>query len=74
MLNSVYVKYVTKVQMFLTAIKILSLVVIIVAGILDFARHGHSIESLKTPFEGSVWDAREIAVALYSGVFAYIGW
>ena len=73
LLNSVYVRYVTKVQTFLTALKVASLIMIICIGIVDLVLHDPS-GNLKQPFKNSNWNAGAISVALYTGHFTYGGW
>ncbi|KAI0230632.1 Large neutral amino acids transporter small subunit 1 [Lamellibrachia satsuma] len=71
-LNSCYVRYVTRVQIFLTAAKMAALSLIIVSGTIHIAKGNHT--NFTDPFEGSTTDPAAIAVALYSGMFTYGGW
>ena len=69
-----YVKYVTKVQTFLTAVKLAALLMIICMGVSFFVLKDGSTENLREPFEGSNWNPGAISVALYTGTFTYGGW
>lgn len=71
-LNSCYVRYVTRVQIFLTAAKMAALALIIVSGAVHIAKGNYT--NFTNAFEGSKTDPAALAVAVYSGIFTYGGW
>ena len=73
-LNSVYVKYVAKVQTFLTAVKVTALAMIICMGVAFFIMTKDGVANLSHPFKDSNWNPGAISVALYTGSFTYGGW
>ncbi|KAL3859651.1 hypothetical protein ACJMK2_009864 [Sinanodonta woodiana] len=71
-LNCVYMKYVTKVQTFLSSTKLLALLILIGGGILMIA-NGHT-GSFVNSFEGTTKEPGQIAVSILYAVFSYGGW
>ncbi|KAL8574591.1 hypothetical protein ACOMHN_061591 [Nucella lapillus] len=71
-LNCVYMKYVTKIQTFLSATKILALLIIIVGGIYQLAIG--NTENFQTTFEGTSQEPGQWAVAIFYSIFSYGGW
>jgi amino acid transporter len=63
----------TSIQKVLTAAKVLSLVVIGVMGLIYFNSH-HSGSFSKPLFEGTTTDPGNLALALFSALWAYDGW
>ncbi|XP_066940607.1 large neutral amino acids transporter small subunit 1-like [Macrobrachium rosenbergii] len=70
-INCVSVRLTMRIQTMFTAAKLLALVIIIVAGVLHLGR-GHT-ENLDRAWEGE-HNIGGLALALYSGLFAYGGW
>ncbi|XP_076448817.1 large neutral amino acids transporter small subunit 1-like isoform X2 [Babylonia areolata] len=71
-LNCVYMKYVTKIQTFLSGTKILALLIIIVGGIYELAQG--NTENFQTMFEGTTQEPGQWAVAIFYSIFSYGGW
>ncbi|XP_064598915.1 Y+L amino acid transporter 2-like [Liolophura sinensis] len=71
-LNCVYVKYVTKVQTFLSSTKLIALLIIIVGGIYRMAMG--DVENFEDPFEGTTKEPGQMALAVFSAIFSYGGW
>ncbi|OWF41468.1 B(0,+)-type amino acid transporter 1 [Mizuhopecten yessoensis] len=70
--NCISVRLAARVQIFFTFVKLLGLVVIIVGGIwwMSTGKFG----SLVTGFDGTTNDVQDVALAVYSGLWAYDGW
>ncbi|XP_041358975.1 large neutral amino acids transporter small subunit 1-like [Gigantopelta aegis] len=71
-LNCINVTWATKVQVVITGCKLIALGIIIITGFVWIAR-GH-VENFKSSFEGSDYSASAVAIAFYSGFWAYGGW
>ncbi|XP_020295152.1 b(0,+)-type amino acid transporter 1-like [Pseudomyrmex gracilis] len=71
-INLISVKVYVKVQNVFTVFKILACVVVIAGGIWWLGT-GH-VELLQHPFRGTTTSAGNIALAFYSGLWAYDGW
>ncbi|CAH8588566.1 unnamed protein product [Schistosoma curassoni] len=71
-INSVSVRWSTRVQDIFTYTKIIALLMIIITGFVQIGL-GH-VEEFQSPFEGSNWNPGSIAKAFYSGLFSYAGW
>ncbi|KAL3859649.1 hypothetical protein ACJMK2_009862 [Sinanodonta woodiana] len=72
MLNCVYMKYVTKVQTFLSSTKLLALLILIAGGIAMLVKG--QTESFVSPFEGTTQEPGQIAVSIFYAIFSYGGW
>ncbi|XP_068621012.1 large neutral amino acids transporter small subunit 2 [Battus philenor] len=70
-INCISVRWTMRIQDVFTSSKLLALVIIIIAG-LYYICIGHT-ENFQKPFEGK-YDAGSIALAFYSGLFAFGGW
>ena len=66
-------KWATKVQIVITASKLIALFTVIVIGFYYIFVLGET-ENFKNPFEGSDYSAGAIAISFYSGFWAYSGW
>ncbi|XP_076117057.1 large neutral amino acids transporter small subunit 1-like isoform X1 [Mytilus galloprovincialis] len=66
-------KWATKVQVVITASKLIALLTVIVIGFYYIIGLGET-ENFKNPFEGSDFSAGAIAISFYSGFWAYSGW
>ncbi|XP_068200786.1 Y+L amino acid transporter 2-like [Palaemon carinicauda] len=71
-INCSGIKFGTRVQDTFAILKVVSLIVIIVAGFYHMAQ-GH-VENLQNAMEGTVYSLSSIATAFYSTLFAYSGW
>ncbi|XP_064637645.1 large neutral amino acids transporter small subunit 1-like isoform X2 [Lineus longissimus] len=71
-INCYNVKWAAKVQVVFTACKLLALGIIIVLGFVEMGRG--RLENLHHPFEGSDYSAGSLALAFYSGTWAFGGW
>ena len=71
-INCVSVKWVTRIQNFFTAGKVIALIIIICLGI--YCLFLGRFENFKAPFEGTTTNPGHIALAFYSGLFSYAGW
>ncbi|CAB3230870.1 unnamed protein product [Arctia plantaginis] len=69
--NCISVRWTMRIQDVFTSSKLLALVIIIISG-LCYIFMGHT-ENFQKPFEGQ-YDAGNIALAFYSGLFAFGGW
>ncbi|XP_022125455.1 large neutral amino acids transporter small subunit 2 [Pieris rapae] len=70
-INCISVRWTMRIQDVFTTSKLLALIVIIISGIY-YIGIGHS-ENFQNPFEGK-YGAGDIALAFYSGLFAFGGW
>ncbi|OPL20683.1 hypothetical protein AM593_02203, partial [Mytilus galloprovincialis] len=70
--NCVNVKWATKVQIVITASKLIALFMIIIIGFV-YIGNGH-VENFYNSFEGSDYSAGAIAISFYSGFWAFGGW
>lgn len=66
-------KWATKIQVVITASKLIALLTVIVIGFYYIIGLGET-ENFKNPFEGSDFSAGAIAISFYSGFWAYSGW
>ncbi|XP_059145006.1 large neutral amino acids transporter small subunit 2-like [Physella acuta] len=71
-LNCVYMKYVTKIQTFLSGSKIIVLLIIIVSGIYNLATGEN--ENFDAPFQNTTQEPGRFAVAIFYSIFSYGGW
>ncbi|XP_076447036.1 large neutral amino acids transporter small subunit 1-like [Babylonia areolata] len=70
--NCVNVKWATKIQGIITASKLIALITIIVIGFVWMARG--KVDNFQRAFEGSDYSGGAIAIAFYSGFWAFGGW
>lgn len=70
--NAYSVKLSTKVQDIFTVAKLIALIMVIIIGVVMLAQG--NVEYLSRPFEYSDYNPGKIALAFYSGLFAYQGW
>lgn len=71
--NCYDVKWVTRVQDFFTATKVLALLMIVGVGVWALLVEGHT-DNMRQPFQGSNTSPGALALAFYSGLFSYAGW
>ncbi|KAK7097442.1 large neutral amino acids transporter small subunit 1-like [Littorina saxatilis] len=71
-INCLNVKWATKIQGAITASKLIALLIIIIIGFVWLAKG--RVENLQNAFEGSDYSGGAIAVAFYSGFWAFGGW
>lgn len=71
-INLISVKLYVKLQNIFAACKIFACVVVIVGGIYELGKGNTS--NLDKGFEGTLSDPGNIALAFYSGLWAYDGW
>ncbi|KAK3099142.1 hypothetical protein FSP39_000073 [Pinctada imbricata] len=71
-LNCRNVKWAAKVQVVITASKLIALATVIVIGMYYIGKG--ETENFQDPFEGSDYSAGAIAISFYSGFWAYSGW
>ncbi|XP_067854081.1 b(0,+)-type amino acid transporter 1 [Heptranchias perlo] len=72
LVNSISVKLASYVQNFLTAAKLLIVVIIVMAGIVLIAQG--NTENFKNSFDGTQTSFGSISLAFYNGLWAYDGW
>nr|XP_002130959.1 Y+L amino acid transporter 2-like [Ciona intestinalis] len=72
-MNCFSVRYGTRIQDVFAYAKVLALIVIMIFGFIALA-NGTSSSSLAKPWKGTTTDVGNIALALYSGLYAYSGW
>ncbi|KAL8596295.1 hypothetical protein ACOMHN_067787 [Nucella lapillus] len=72
MVNCRNVKWVTRLQIFITSSKLIALAIIIIIGFVHLGRG--NFESFEEPFADSDFSAGAIALSFYSGFWAYSGW
>ncbi|CAL1548184.1 unnamed protein product, partial [Lymnaea stagnalis] len=72
LLNCVYMKYVTKIQTFLSGSKLIVLLIIIISGIYNLAIG--KTENFDAPFETTTREPGQFAVAIFYSIFSYGGW
>ncbi|XP_014775366.2 large neutral amino acids transporter small subunit 1 isoform X2 [Octopus bimaculoides] len=71
-INVLSVRAAMRIQDLFTTAKILALVIIIVAGVVQLGRG--EVQFFKEPFEGTSMSATKISLAFYSGLYSYFGW
>ncbi|XP_014667469.1 PREDICTED: large neutral amino acids transporter small subunit 2-like [Priapulus caudatus] len=71
-INCVNVKWAMRVQDVFTFAKLLSLAIIVITGIVMLCLG--NFENFHSPFSNTTTDVTSIALAFYSGLFAYNGW
>ncbi|VDN06631.1 unnamed protein product [Thelazia callipaeda] len=74
LINCVSMKFVTFVQNFLTVAKLAALSLIIGTGVILLIYGNGYRDSYENFWEGTEWEPGEIALAFYSGLWAYNGW
>lgn len=74
LVNSLSVKWTTLVQNVFTIAKLLALVVIILTGFYLLGRGGENLTNFKDIMAGTSTDPGNIALAFYSGLWAFNGW
>lgn len=74
LINCLSVKFVTFVQNFFTVAKIAALTLIIITGIILIVYGNPYRDSFENIWEGSKFEPGNIALAFYSGLWAYNGW
>jgi len=72
-MNCWSVRYGTRIQDWFAYAKVVALIVIIVTGIVALC-NGSASSSLAKPWEGTTTEPGAIALAMYSGLYAYSGW
>lgn len=72
LVNCVNVKWATKIQVVITASKLLALFLIIVTGFVSMGQG--NVENFNKAFDGSDFSAGAIAISFYSGFWAFGGW
>uniref|UniRef100_A0A4W3HVN5 Solute carrier family 7 member 6 n=1 Tax=Callorhinchus milii TaxID=7868 RepID=A0A4W3HVN5_CALMI len=70
--NCAYMKWGSRVEILLTYAKMISLIIIIIAGIIKLIQEKHT--DLISAFDGSSWKVDSIVVSLYFTLFSYSGW
>ncbi|KAF5398813.1 Large neutral amino acids transporter small subunit 2 [Paragonimus heterotremus] len=72
LINCMSVRWSTRTQDVFTFAKVAALILIIITGFVQIGR-GRT-ETYQDSFEGSNWNPGNLAVAFYTGLFAYSGW
>uniref|UniRef100_H2ZJ21 Amino acid permease/ SLC12A domain-containing protein n=1 Tax=Ciona savignyi TaxID=51511 RepID=H2ZJ21_CIOSA len=72
-MNCFSVRYGTRIQDIFAYAKVLALIVIMIVGFIALG-NGTSSSSLAEPWKGTTNNIGNIALALYSGLYAYSGW
>ncbi|XP_033742892.1 large neutral amino acids transporter small subunit 2-like [Pecten maximus] len=72
LINMRNVKWAAKVQVIITASKLIALFIVIIIGFI-YIGNGE-VENFEEPFEGSDYSVGAIAISFYSGFWAYSGW
>lgn len=72
LINCVNVKWATKIQVVITASKLLALFLIIIIGFVSMGQG--KVENFNKAFDGSDFSAGAIAISFYSGFWAFGGW
>ncbi|ESO96320.1 hypothetical protein LOTGIDRAFT_144086 [Lottia gigantea] len=70
--NCLYMKYVRRIQTFLSSTKITALLLIIIGGIYELALG--ETEYLDSPFAGTTEEPGGMAIAIFYSIFSYGGW
>ncbi|XP_061188388.1 large neutral amino acids transporter small subunit 2-like [Saccostrea echinata] len=73
-LNCIYMKYVTKVQTFLTASKVVCLILIITLGAVVLSRGHETKSNFEDIFENTSTEPGSIALGIFYSLFVYGGW
>ncbi|CAF4190769.1 unnamed protein product [Rotaria socialis] len=71
-INSISVSVANRLNIIFVICKVVTIVTVIIIGIIRMAQ-GH-VENLKTGFEGTTTKPLNVALAFYSGLWAYDGW
>ena len=72
-MNCWNVRYGTRIQDIFAYAKVIALIVIIITGIV-YLFNGYGSRALEKPWEGTTTNVGNIALAMYSGLYAYSGW
>jgi len=72
-MNCWNVRYGTRIQDIFAYAKVIALIMIIIIGIV-FLNNGKGSRALSHPWEGTNLNVGNIALAMYSGLYAYSGW
>ncbi|XP_064599396.1 cystine/glutamate transporter-like [Liolophura sinensis] len=71
-INCLYMKYITRVQTFLSGTKMVAMLILIIAGLIQFGQGERA--NFDDMFTGTTTDAGGFAMAVFAGIFAYGGW
>ena len=72
-MNCWNVRYGTRIQNWFAYAKVIALIVIIVTGLV-YLGNGNTSLALSNPWRGTTTNVGNIALAMYSGLYAYAGW